>query len=89
MDVLVRRLPRGQMKAIGRMNPWLNADSNGSWRTVYQGRPVRALGGIMAKVGREKSTQKVCKKLLNFLRTGGKFAKVGGMRIFANQGEMY
>jgi len=41
---------------------------------------------IMAKVG-GKNTQKVCKKLLNFLKTGGEICESRGeMRIFANQG---
>src|SRR6218665_2974750 len=41
---------------------------------------------IMVKV-RGENTQKVCKKLGNFPKTGGKFVKVGGeIIIFANQG---
>src|SRR6218665_3670969 len=40
---------------------------------------------IMVKVGGE-NTQKVCKKLVNFPKTGGKFLKVGGNQNFCQSG---
>ena len=41
---------------------------------------------IMVKVGGE-NTRKVCKKLLNFVKTGGEILETGGkLEIFANQG---
>src|SRR6218665_1677705 len=33
---------------------------------------------IMVKVGGERNTHKVCKKQVNFSKTGGIFSKVGG-----------
>src|SRR6218665_2728557 len=42
---------------------------------------------IMVKVGRKRNTHKVCKKQVNFSKTGRKFLKVGGeIIIFAKQG---
>src|SRR6218665_3443696 len=38
---------------------------------------------IMVKVGGKKYTRKVCKKQVNFRKTGGKIVKVGGIIIFA------
>ena len=37
----------------------------------------------------KRNTHKVCKKQVNFSKTGGKLFKVGGIIIFAKQGEMY
>jgi len=42
---------------------------------------------IMVKVGEKRNTRKVRKKQVNFLKTGGKFVKVGGIIVFAKQGE--
>ena len=42
--------------------------------TVSQGRPVRALGDAEMHHGQsrgERNTQKVCKKQVNFSKTGG------------------
>ena len=44
---------------------------------------------IMVKVGWKRNTHKVCKKQVNFYKSGGKFFKVGlggEIIIFAKQG---
>jgi len=37
---------------------------------------------IMVKVGEKRNTRKVCKKNVNFTKSGGNFAKVGGKKNF-------
>src|SRR6218665_3271553 len=41
---------------------------------------------IMVKVGGKRNTRKVCKKLVNLSKTGGKFVKVGGNNNFPEIG---
>src|SRR6218665_349881 len=41
---------------------------------------------IMVKVGGKRNTHKVCKKQVNFYKTGGKFVKVGGNNNFCETG---
>jgi len=39
--------------------------------------------------GGKRKTQKACKKHVNFTKSGGKFAKVGGNKEIFEIGEMY
>ena len=41
---------------------------------------------IMVKVGVKRNAQKVCKKQVNFSKTGGEFLKVGGNNNFCETG---
>ena len=41
---------------------------------------------IMVKVGGKQNTPKVCRKQVNFSKTGGEFVKVGGNNNFRETG---